>query len=661
MADAESKKPDARSEARRQGENFVAKLVPDPASPPDLMRLAGYRGASSQEGHVRLYGNPELSIYWDIPEGDVVYEQPVPADVDPLGAVTLWVKRDSKIVSNASQSAQGGQPMNAFTAGGGAAAPLTHTLPPSVIHNCPSQAIYCPTPSVLQHCTIVNSVLCNSPAPICYQPVSPTCPPTLPPTFPTTIPTTIQTGSPVAGGGVAGDVQAAAPQALTFGGTFGPLTHTLPPSLIHNCPSQAIYCPTPSVLQHCTIVNSVLCNSPAPICYQPASPYCPPTQPTTFPTTIPTTIQTGSPVAGGGVAGGVQAAAPQAANIGIGTMALTPTHTLQSVVAICPSQVLLQCPSVLVHCTIPHSILCNSPAPICYQPVSPYCPPTQPTIPTSIPTTIQTGSPVAGGGVAGGVQAAAPQAANIGIGTMALTPTHTLQSVVAICPSQFFCPTHAPYYCPTPSVLQICTIHNSVVCNSPAPICYQPVSPYCPTQPTIPTGPTIPTTVDPGSFAAGGVAGGVAAAPQAASVQFGPAAGGAQAQLISPAVICYRPSPFIYQCYPSWVYFQCHPTPTPICYQASPYCPTIPTLTQTVTQSIATGSPVAGGSAVQGDVQGAAAPQAFTFTPVTLPTHGTIQTLPTYTHPTFGPTYGPTFTIPTRPTITITATPVTFA
>jgi len=213
-------------------------------------------------------------------------------------------------------------------------------------------------------------------------------------------------------------------------------------------------------------------------------------------------------------------------------------------------------------------------------------------------------------------------------------------------------------------VLQICTIQNSILCNSPAPICGQPVSPYCPTQPTIPTVPTtIPTTIETGSPAAGGVAGGVAAAPQAASVQFGPAAGGAQAQFISPAVICFRPSPYIYQCYPSWIYFQCHPSPTPVCYQVSPYCPTIPTLTQTVTQSIATGSPVAGGSAVQGDVmQGAAAPQAFTFTPVTLPTHGTIQTLPTpHTLPTLGPTYGPTFTFPTRPTITITATPVTFA
>src|SRR5690242_2420485 len=97
MAD-ESKKPDAnRPEGRRQGENFVARLVPDPANPPDLMRLSGYRGASSEEGSVRLYGNPELSFYWDIPEGDIVYEQSVPQDTDPLGAVVLWLKRDSKM------------------------------------------------------------------------------------------------------------------------------------------------------------------------------------------------------------------------------------------------------------------------------------------------------------------------------------------------------------------------------------------------------------------------------------------------------------------------------------------------------------------------------------------------------------------------------------
>src|SRR5258706_4877318 len=136
MPDAEKKpdtKTEAKPEAKRPPDNFVAKLVPDPANPPNVIRMTGYRGASPQEGSIRLYGNPDLSVYWDIPEADILHEQPVPQDADPLGAVTLWVKRDSKMTSNLSQQAPGSQqasggeqPMNTFTPGA-AAAPQPQT------------------------------------------------------------------------------------------------------------------------------------------------------------------------------------------------------------------------------------------------------------------------------------------------------------------------------------------------------------------------------------------------------------------------------------------------------------------------------------------------------------------------------------------------------
>ena len=104
MADSESKKPDtARADARRQPDNFVSKLVPDPANPPDLIASPVTVARHPRKGSTRLYANPELSLYYDIPEGDIAFEQPVPADADPLGAVTLWVKRDSKLMSNAQQ------------------------------------------------------------------------------------------------------------------------------------------------------------------------------------------------------------------------------------------------------------------------------------------------------------------------------------------------------------------------------------------------------------------------------------------------------------------------------------------------------------------------------------------------------------------------------
>jgi hypothetical protein len=59
MAQYESKK----SEASRKAAPFVSKIVTDPADPPNLLRLTGYRGASSEKDHIRLYANSELSGY----------------------------------------------------------------------------------------------------------------------------------------------------------------------------------------------------------------------------------------------------------------------------------------------------------------------------------------------------------------------------------------------------------------------------------------------------------------------------------------------------------------------------------------------------------------------------------------------------------------------
>jgi len=450
MAEAESKKP---PDARRHGENFVAKLVPDPAKPPDLMRLAGYRGASSQAGYVRLYANPELSIWFDIPEGDILYEQPVPTDVDPLGAVALWVKRDSKMISSLTQQAQGGQqPMSPFTQTA-AAQPqatfpttvqptppitLTHTIPYTITPLCHSPQFFCPPHSFLAICPPTPGIICPpsplaicqvSPLPICAQPVSPTCPPTQPPTTigPTTIPTaTIQTGGSFAPG-----VQAAAPQALT---QTGAAQQILPTLTIH--PSILVQCTIHSLLVQCTIHHS-----PTPICVIPVSPTCTPFTPGSIPTSIPTS-EPGSLAAGSGLA-----AAPQAFTAqpfvpgGVNPNIISPPPACFSPVPICfrpPSPPIFQC-------TPPHSLiwwLCH-PTPI--TPVSPVTPVT----PVSPPTSF------AGGGVG-----AAQQAFTI---TPVTLPTHgTIQTL------------------PTPNTISVTSIATH------------------PTIPTIPTvHPTVTVTVTP--------------------------------------------------------------------------------------------------------------------------------------------------------------------
>jgi len=107
MPEPEGKKPDA---ARRTDVNpFIGKVAPDPANPQPLVRLTGYRGASSEAGHTRLYLDANISGYVDIPDADVVHELPVPHEVDPLGAVSLWVKQNSKLNFHASKTT-GGDP-----------------------------------------------------------------------------------------------------------------------------------------------------------------------------------------------------------------------------------------------------------------------------------------------------------------------------------------------------------------------------------------------------------------------------------------------------------------------------------------------------------------------------------------------------------------------
>src|SRR5690242_6416099 len=120
MADPEGKKPDA---ARRMDNPFIGKAVPDPANPQPLIRLTGYRGASSEAGHTRLYLDSNISSHVDIPDGDIVHELPVPVEADPLGAVTLWVKRNSKFNFQATKQQGGDSSMFGQFGMGMAAAP----------------------------------------------------------------------------------------------------------------------------------------------------------------------------------------------------------------------------------------------------------------------------------------------------------------------------------------------------------------------------------------------------------------------------------------------------------------------------------------------------------------------------------------------------------
>src|SRR5208337_2555141 len=79
------------------GDDFVRHIVTDPKNVPDVMLLYGYPGASSEEGHERLYLSPDLSAYVEVPNGSILHRAEASKERDPHGGVTLWVKKDAAL------------------------------------------------------------------------------------------------------------------------------------------------------------------------------------------------------------------------------------------------------------------------------------------------------------------------------------------------------------------------------------------------------------------------------------------------------------------------------------------------------------------------------------------------------------------------------------
>ena len=98
---AQSQQPERDGEAE-----FVRQIVTDPKNVPDVMRLYGYLGASSEENHERLYLNPDLSVYVEVPTAAILHRVAAPAEQDPNGGVTLWVRRDAALIYKSAPAAQ---------------------------------------------------------------------------------------------------------------------------------------------------------------------------------------------------------------------------------------------------------------------------------------------------------------------------------------------------------------------------------------------------------------------------------------------------------------------------------------------------------------------------------------------------------------------------
>ena len=70
---ANGKKDSGPSQNFRLDE-FVSKVVSDPKQPPNSLLLIGYLGASSEDNHIRLYFDAQLSDYIEIPQSAMTPE-----------------------------------------------------------------------------------------------------------------------------------------------------------------------------------------------------------------------------------------------------------------------------------------------------------------------------------------------------------------------------------------------------------------------------------------------------------------------------------------------------------------------------------------------------------------------------------------------------------
>ena len=109
---------------------LVAKLVADPAAPPDLTLLNGYLGRSTDDACIRLYRSPTLNVWQDIPTDQIKHRLTIdPNPSCPLGELLVWMSREdarnlkvgtsvagaSRPVQGAGQTRPGGSPGSVVT------------------------------------------------------------------------------------------------------------------------------------------------------------------------------------------------------------------------------------------------------------------------------------------------------------------------------------------------------------------------------------------------------------------------------------------------------------------------------------------------------------------------------------------------------------------
>jgi hypothetical protein len=162
-------------------DDFISSVQPDPAKPESTIMLSGFIG-HGPDGHARVYPDPTLGTWYDIPEADILHS--IPIAESKLGGSHIWVRANAQIKpgSAAPQATEALQPAAAAAMN---PTPATHCFvcdPPKAV------AALQPTPTVQTHCFIcpphTQAINCPTHPVVCDTLVNPTpatrcfiCPP----------------------------------------------------------------------------------------------------------------------------------------------------------------------------------------------------------------------------------------------------------------------------------------------------------------------------------------------------------------------------------------------------------------------------------------------------------------------------------------------------
>jgi hypothetical protein len=166
-------------------DDFISSVQPDPAKPESTIMLSGFVG-HGPDGHARVYPDPTLGTWYDIPEGDILHSMPIAES--KLGGSHIWVRASSQIKpgSAAPQATEAAQPAAAVAVNPMNPTPATHCFV------CDPQraaaAVMQPTPTVQTHCFIcpphTQAINCPTHPVVCDTFITPTpatrcfiCPP----------------------------------------------------------------------------------------------------------------------------------------------------------------------------------------------------------------------------------------------------------------------------------------------------------------------------------------------------------------------------------------------------------------------------------------------------------------------------------------------------